>query len=81
MILISLLGEYFGMILTFSSVHKNLFMQYNTLGTRGSFLPVVMAAGQHIFSQRLKPQSGDTTKTYRNPKTIHEKSPAARVIM
>ena len=41
----------------------------------------LQAAGQHIFSQRLKPQSGDTIKTYRNQKTMHEKSPAARVIM
>ena len=55
-------------------------MQCNTLGTRGSFLRV-LAAGQQIFSQRLKPQSGDTIKTYRNPETMHEKSPAARVIM
>ena len=41
----------------------------------------LQAAGQHIFSQRPKPQSGDSIKTYRNPKTMHEKSPAARVIM
>ena len=33
----------------------------------------LQAAGQHIFSQRLKPQSDDTIKTYRNPKTMHEK--------
>ena len=44
----------------------------------------LQAAGQHIFSQRLKPQSDDTINQMtltETQKPCMKKSPAARVIM